>query len=233
MLSDIFTWLSGTLADPGWIALTGAFIWGVISILLSPCHLAGIPLIVGFIGGQGITSARRAFLLSFLFSLGMLITIGIIGLITGLMGRMMGDLGKWGNYLVAIIFFIAGLHLLSVIPLPFSEKGVNPNFQKKGLLTAFLMGLIFGIALGPCTFAFMAPVLGIAFSTASTKLLFAVSLILAYAAGHCSVIILAGTFTEAVQRYLNWNERSRGTMLLKRVCGVLVMAGGIYLLLFT
>jgi cytochrome c-type biogenesis protein len=50
--------------------------------------------------------------------------------------------------------------------------------------------------------------------------------------GHCSVIVLAGTFTEAVQRYLDWNERSRGTVIIKRICGVLVIAGGLYLLLW-
>jgi cytochrome c-type biogenesis protein len=68
------------------------------------------------------------------------------------------------------------------------------------------------------------------FNVASTKLLFAVSLILAYAVGHCSVIVFAGTFTEVVQRYLNWNESSKGAVILKKACGVLVIAGGLYLI---
>jgi cytochrome c-type biogenesis protein len=144
---------------------------------------------------------------------------------------MMGDIGVWGNYFVAVIFFIVGLHLLGIIPLPFLEKGANPDFRKKGLWAAFVLGLIFGVALGPCTFAYMAPMLGVVFSVASTGLVFAVSLILAYAVGHCSVIVFAGTFTEVVQRYLNWNESSRGAVFLKKVCGVLVITGGIYLIL--
>ena len=48
--------------------------------------------------------------------------------------------------------------------------------------------------------------------------------------GHCAVIVLAGTCTELVQHYLNWNEASRGAVILKRVCGMLVLAGGIYLI---
>jgi cytochrome c-type biogenesis protein len=76
----------------------------------------------------------------------------------------------------------------------------------------------------------MAPMLGVAFSVAATNIVFAVSLVLAYAAGHVSVIILAGTFTEVVQSYLNWSERSKGTLIVKRACGVLVIVGGIYLL---
>jgi len=230
MLLELFTWLSGALAGSAGIALAGSFIWGVLSIVLSPCHLASIPLIVGFIDGQGRISTARAFSLALLFAAGILVTIGLIGLATGLAGRMLGDIGRWGNYFVAGIFFIVGLHLAGIIPLPFLEKSANPNFQKKGLLAALMLGLLFGVALGPCTFAFMAPMLGVAFSVASTQLPFAVSLILAYAIGHCSVIVLAGTFTEVVQRYLNWNENSKGAVILKKVCGVLVILGGVYLL---
>jgi cytochrome c-type biogenesis protein len=231
MLSDFFSAMSAMLSSSPGVVLAGAFLWGVASILLSPCHLASIPLIVGFIDEQGSISTKRAFILALLFALGILVTVGIIGLITGFMGRMMGDLGGWGNYVVAAVFFIVGLHLLGIISLPFLEKGANPSIRRKGLFPAFLLGLIFGVALGPCTFAYMAPMLGIVFSVASTKIVFAVSLILAYAAGHCSVIVLAGTFTEVVQRYLNWNERSQGAVILKKACGALVIIGGLYLII--
>ncbi len=229
MLVELFTWLSGALSASAGTALAGAFLWGVLSILLSPCHLASIPLIVGFIDGQGISTGRRAFLLALLFSVGILVTIGFIGLITGLMGRMLGDVGAWGNYFVAGIFFLVGLHLLGIVPLPFLEKGASPNFQRKGMLAAFMLGLVFGVALGPCTFAYMAPMLGVVFSVASAKIHLALSLVLAYAIGHCAVIVLAGTFSGLVQKYLNWNENSRGALMMKRACGILVILGGVYL----
>ena len=73
--------------------------------MLSPCHLASIPLIVGFIDQQGGISTRRAFAISTLFAVGILITIGAIGAITAAAGRMMGDVGRYGNYFVAAIFF--------------------------------------------------------------------------------------------------------------------------------
>ena len=44
------------------------------------------------------------------------------------------------------------------------------------------------------------------------------------------MIVLAGTFTEVVQRYLNWNEKSKGSLILKKVCGALVLLGGLYLI---
>ena len=34
------------------IAALGCFLWGMISVLFSPCHLASIPLIVAYVGGQ-------------------------------------------------------------------------------------------------------------------------------------------------------------------------------------
>ncbi len=231
MIVDLFTWLSHALTQTPSIAVAAALIWGVLSVILSPCHIACIPLIVGFIDGQGNITTKRAFVLSLLFGLGILITIGIIGLITGLAGRMIGDIGGYGNYFVALVFFAVGLNLLDILPLPFLEGGANPKYQRKGMLAAFVLGLLFGIALGPCTFAYMATMLGVVFSIASTKIVFALSLLLAYGIGHCAVLVLAGTFTEAVQHYLHWTEKSKGALILKKICGVCVILGGVYMIL--
>jgi cytochrome c-type biogenesis protein len=230
MMVSLFTWLSNALYANSLIAITASFIWGVLSIILSPCHLASIPLIIGFIDEQGRISTKRAFLLSTLFSSGILITIALIGIITGMLGRIVGDVGTWGNYFVAIIFFVVGLHLLDIITLPLFGKASQPVYQKKGLLAAFILGLVFGIALGPCTFAYMAPMLGVAFTVGASNLLLAGSLVLAYALGHIAVIVLAGTFTEIVQGYLNWTDRSKGAIIVKKVCGALVLLGGVYLI---
>ncbi len=230
MLSDLFAALTRAVEGTPAIAMTAAVVWGILSIVLSPCHLASLPLIVGFINGQqGRMTTRRAFSISLLFSLGILITIGVIGALTAAAGRMMGDVGRWGNYAVAAIFFAVGLYLLEVIRLPL-PNAAQPGMQSKGLLAAFVLGLVFGVALGPCTFAYMAPMLGVTFRLASTNLSYGVLLLVLYGAGHCGVIVLAGTFSEAVQRYLNWNEKSKGALILKKICGVLVLMGGLWLL---
>ena len=228
-MQELFTQLTHAVEGTWSIALIASFVWGVLSIVLSPCHLASIPLIVGFIDGQGRISTRRAFFIASLFAVGILITIAAIGAITAAAGRMMGDVGRYGNYFVAIIFFLVGLHLLDVIPMPWSGPG-QVRMKRKGMLAAFILGLIFGIALGPCTFAYMAPMLGVTFKLASTNLSYGILLLFVYGIGHCSVIVFAGTFTEVVQRYMNWNEKSKGSVILKRVCGVLVLLGGIYLI---
>ena len=229
MIEYLFTTLSSAVEGRPAIALSASFAWGVLSILLSPCHLSSIPLIVGFIDEQGRISTKRAFSIALSFSLGLMISIGVIGLITALAGRMMGDVGKYGNYFVAGIFFLVGLHLFDLIPMPWSGPA-RIGMKRRGLLAAFILGFIFGIALGPCTFAYMAPILSITFQLSASQMWYGVLLLLSYAVGHCSVIVLAGTFTEVVQRYLNWNEQSKGPVIVKRVCGVLVILGGFYLL---
>ena len=228
-MEKLFTTLTHAVEGTPAIALSAAFVWGILSILLSPCHLASIPLIVGFIDEQGRISTKRAFIISTLFAVGILITIGAIGAVTAALGRMMGDVGKYGNYFVALVFFVVGLHLLGVIPMPWSGPG-RVGMKRKGMLAAFILGLVFGIALGPCTFAYMAPMLGVTFKLAATNLFYGVLLLVVYGFGHCSVIVLAGTCTELVQRYMNWNEKSRGAIILKKICGVLVLIGGLYLI---
>ncbi len=228
-MEQLFTTLSHAVEGAPLVALGASVVWGILSIVLSPCHLASIPLIVGFISGQGRVSTARASGIATLFAVGILITIAAIGAITAAAGRMMGDVGRWGNYFVAAIFFVVGLHLLGVIAMPWSGPG-QVGMKRKGLLAAFLLGLLFGVALGPCTFAYMAPMLGVTFKRAATSFLYGALLLLAYGVGHCSVIIAAGTSTELVQRFLNWNEHSKGVRVVKCICGVLVLTGGVWLM---
>ena len=184
---------------------------------------------MGFIDEQGQISTKRAFQIALLFSLGILVTIGVIGAITAAAGRMMGDVGAYGNYFVAAIFFLVGLHLLGVIPMPFTGPG-QVKMKKRGRIAAFILGLLFGVALGPCTFAYMAPMLAVTFRMAAAHMAYGILLLLAYGVGHCAVIVLSGTFTESVQQYLNWNESSKGATILKKICGLLVLLGGLWMI---
>lgn len=216
--------LNAGLASAPWLALGAAALWGVVSLLLSPCHLAGIPLLIGFIQGQGRVDGRAAFRLAGLFVVGMLASIALIGLITALLGRIAGDLGDWGGYLVAGLFLWAGLHLLELLPAPWTTPGHLPG-RRGGKLDALLLGLVFGIALGPCTFAFMAPVLGVAFGSASPG--FALALLTAYGLGHGAIIVAAGSSVALTQGWLD--RAGRGVACARRALGLLLVGFGFYL----
>lgn len=229
-MMQLFEFLTQAISGNIFIALVASFIWGVASILLSPCHLASIPLIVGFVSGQGKIKLQRAFWISTLFALGIMVTITMIGIITAFSGRMLGDIGAWGTYFVAIVFILIGLVLLNILTLP-DFGSHQPTATRQGPVAAFVLGLVFGLALGPCTFAYMAPILAVTFTAGMHNILYGSLLILFYAVGHCSVIILAGTFTEWVEQYLKWNTKSQKVFLIKNFCGLLIFFSGIYLLL--
>lgn len=227
MLDRLFTWLTFAMSDSFEVALVGGTAWGILSVLLSPCHLSSIPLVIGYIGSQGSKGRMRPFILSLVFALGTLLTIGVVGFVTASTGRMMGDVGRWGNLVVAAVFLIVGLYFLGVVQLSWGSA-LSKATCARGWKGALVLGLIFGVGLGPCTFAFMAPVLGVAFSMASTDTLGAIGLVGAFGLGHCGVIVIAGGSVGLVQKYVNWTEESRGSVMLRRGAGVLVILAGVY-----
>ncbi len=228
MIEELFTHLGRAVEGAPLIALGAAVAWGILSILLSPCHLASIPLIIGFIDEQGSVSTKRAFTISLLFSVGILITIALIGVVTALAGRMMGDVGKYGNYVVAVIFFVVGLHLLDIIPLKFAGPG-QVNMKRKGLPRGLRSRPHFRRGAGPLHVRVHGPDAGDHLQAVGHELA-----VRRAPAGlrhrNCGVIVVAGTFTEVVQNFLNWNETSKAVGRIKNVCGVLVIFGGIWII---
>jgi cytochrome c-type biogenesis protein len=225
LLSALNVALAGTPA----LALAAALVWGVLSVVLSPCHLASIALIVGVIGGQAEARPRRVLALALVFAAGALAALALIGGLTAAAGRLLGDVGGWAVWVVAAVLLAVALHLLDLLPLP----SLGPQLGRvpgRSLWTALGLGAVSGLALGPCTFAFMAPILAVVFTLAATRPLYVVALLLTYGLGHGAVIVLAGTSTGWVQRFLDQRAHARGTVWLRRVCGGLVLIGALYLL---
>ncbi len=233
MLLKIFETLTTALYGNAALALSVSFVWGILSVILSPCHLSSIPLLVAFIGGQGKLPVKKAFFLSGMFALGILLTITIIGIITGLMGKMLGSIGDAPIYVAALIFLLVGLNFIGILPSPDIFKNGTPGIKRKGLFSAFMMGFLFGVVLGPCTFGFAAPVLGVALSSAAQNMIFSIGIILSYALGHCLIIIVAGTFTEFIENVLKLNDKTNISEIFKKVCGVIIILISIYLVLST
>lgn len=229
-MDALLTSLTEALYGSYLLALLASFGWGVASILLSPCHLSSIPLIIGYLTARGEKKTARGVLLAFVFATGILLTIAVVGMLTGALGRIMGDVGPYGKYAVGAVFFVVGLTLMDIIRLPETGMTIRPLGIHSPVISAFALGLIFGIALGPCTFAFMAPVLGVVFQMSTTNLIAGGTLLLAFGIGHCGVITAAGGLASRVQVYLDWTNRSNAVLWTKRAAGFLVILGGIYAL---
>jgi len=229
MILEIFTQLSTMIYATQAIALAGAVLWGIVSVILSPCHLASIPMVIGFVADRSRGSQKSAFVLSTIFSLGILVTIAVLGLLTALAGRMLGDIGPWGKWITGSVFLVVGLLLLDVVVVPQLGVGSQDTLRGGGKRASFVLGLLFGTALGPCAFAFIMPVLGVVFSIASTNPLYGAGLVAAYAIGHCGVIIAAGTSATLVNKIMKSESRSNALGILRKVCGVLVIGIGIWM----
>jgi cytochrome c-type biogenesis protein len=92
--------------------------------------------------------------------------------------------------------------------------------------------MIYGAALGPCSFAFLAPLIGVGIGGgASGGTLFTVILFTCYALGHTGVILAAALLTDALQRYLAWTGRSRATELFRTASGALLGLVGIVMII--
>ncbi len=226
-MESLFTSLSAAVTGGMLLAFAAAFAWGVLSIVLSPCHLATLPLVVAYVG-DGKTDDRRAALLSITLAVGILISIALVGGATALAGRLLGDVGVWGNRVVAIIFLVIGLHLLDVLPLPL--PAARARTSQRGFTGALVLGIVFGVALGPCTFAFLAPVVGAGFHEATASPLRGALLMIAFGLGHCCIIAAVGASAARAQHWLDWHERSSGARWLRRACGALILVAGFWLL---
>ena len=97
------------------VAAVGCFTWGMISVLFSPCHLASIPLIVAYVGGQEkALNPKQASVYSSSFTLGLFISIALIGIVCALLGRMLGDVGNFWQIIVGIFLIWVALGMLGV-----------------------------------------------------------------------------------------------------------------------
>ena len=103
MLTEWFLTINEWITGAFYLAALGCFLWGVVSVLFSPCHLASIPLIVAYVAGQDqALKPRQAAQYAVLFTAGLFITIAVIGVVCALLGRMLGDVGSYWQVAVGI-----------------------------------------------------------------------------------------------------------------------------------
>ncbi len=143
MEAGFLDYLYGMLNANIYLAAAASFIWGVMSIIISPCHLSTIPLVVGFLQSQNVNTYKKAFILSSIFSLGILLSLIAVGSITFALGRLMGDVGMFGDVFIIMIFIVFGLYFLDVLKLDWSLFKVKPG-KRSGGLSAFILGFVFG-----------------------------------------------------------------------------------------
>ena len=215
-------WINGS---PLYAAL-GCLIWGMISVIFSPCHMASIPLVVAYVGGQEKSlQPKKAGVYAVAFTGGLFMTITVVGLLCALLGRMLGDVGSYWQVAVGALLIWVSLGILGVEKCSMNGSLLY-RMNLKGLFGAFLLGTSYGILSGSCTFGFIAPILAII--TLQQKIATGILLILLFALGHCLPIVLAGTFVAFVRKLLE-NASWQGTgRWFRKGAGAVICLLGVY-----
>jgi cytochrome c-type biogenesis protein len=229
VLDTFFITVNDWMVAGSALAAVGCLAWGVISVLFSPCHLASIPLIVAYVGGQQKALVpHQAAGYAAAFSSGLFITIALIGAICAMLGRMLGDIGSWWQILIGAVLIWVALGMLGVEKCSMSGSLLY-RLSLKGISGAFALGLGYGILSGSCTFGFIAPILAIITvqQEVATGLLF----ILLFAVGHCLPIAIAGSSTAAVRRLVENSAWQNAGGLFRKGAGVIICLLGIYFII--
>jgi cytochrome c-type biogenesis protein len=221
---DLSAALGQALTNRPVLAYGASYLGGMLATA-SPCILASIPLVIGFVGGYAGGNKRQAFLYSVTFVLGLAVVMSALGAAAALMGTMFGMSGPAWDFILAAVLIIMGLHLAGVLDLKLatSQKRLP---QRTGLLGALLLGMLFGTVLSPCASPVLAVILTLA--AVQQKVAYGSSLLFAYALGQGTLIILAGTCTGVIESFLQ-SRGSRFSLGLQRAAGGLLFLAGLYL----
>jgi cytochrome c-type biogenesis protein len=205
------------------LAFGAVFLAGVLSSA-SPCVLATIPLVVGFVGGYSDGDRMKAFRYSLSFILGLSLTFTAFGAAAGLLGTMFGTLGGPWYLIAGAIALAMGGQMMGFyeIRLPI-RRDYKP--KRGGLGGAFLLGLFFGVVSSPCA----TPVLVVLLTLVAGKgqVLYGIALLFCYAIGHCLLMLFAGTFTGFVEGFVKARGVVNFSVWAKRLSGAIVaLVGG-------
>ncbi|HBH86615.1 MAG TPA: cytochrome C biosynthesis protein [Syntrophaceae bacterium] len=226
MFDSFFLTINEWMMGAAILAALGCFLWGVVSVLFSPCHLASIPLIVAYVGGQEqILEPRQASAYSVAFTFGLFITIALVGIVCVILGRMLGDVGNYWQILVGLILLWVALGMMGVEACSASGSLLY-RLNLRGLWGAFGLGLSYGVLSGSCTFGFIAPILAII--TIQEKVGLGILFITLFAFGHCLPIVIAGSSTAMVRKLIENRTWQGAGLWFRKGAGALIAVLGIY-----
>lgn len=202
------------------------FLGGIVTSI-GPCNLATMPLIIGYVGGSTDLSRGRSFGLSLTFAIGLATTFMMLGVIASLVGGLFGSMSLW-FYIVAGICFLIGLQMLGVLRfnIPSLLGGLREQVRFRGVLGAYVLGLVSGIVASQCATPVLAAVLTYVMAQQGA-VLYGALLLFIYALGRGVPVVLAGSFTGAL-RSMQALGRWSGT--IEKASGVIILAVGFYFL---
>ncbi|MGB8952758.1 MAG: cytochrome c biogenesis protein CcdA [Candidatus Aminicenantales bacterium] len=223
-MENLFGDISQLIQQNPWLAVLAVFVGGA-TTASNPCVLAMIPFLLGVVAGTEGANIKKSLGFSALFVFGLSVTFASLGLVSALMGRMLGDVGVFWKYLVAGVCLIMGLNLLGLFK--FNINLPQPmNVRKGGSLSAFLLGLLFGVVSTPCAVPILAVLL--AYVASQGNVIYGGFLLLIYALGHSALILVAGTSMGAAKKLIESKGLRKTNLVLQKIAGAIIILVGAY-----
>lgn len=146
-----------------------SFLGGLVASI-SPCSLAMLPIIIGYIGGYSDAKPLKTFIQMLFFVFGTAIVFSVIGIICAITGKVFISFagGYFGIFLAGIIM-VMGLKLIGVLDfeLPVMIKEMPKNDGTNTYLYPIILGGIFALAGTPCSTPILAGIMAFASLSAS------------------------------------------------------------------
>lgn len=203
------------------------FLAGLVTSL-TPCMLSMLPITVGYIGGYQSEGKLQAAAQSSWFALGLATTLAILGIVATTIGKVYGQIGVGLPIVVSLVAIAMGLNLLEILPLRFPSLGATDWIGEdlpRGV-RSYLLGLTFGLIASPCSTPVLATLL--TWVAGTQNLVLGSGLLIAYAIGYVTPLVIAGTFTASIKKIL---ELRRWSSWINPVSGALLLGFGIFSLL--
>ncbi|WP_286978682.1 cytochrome c biogenesis protein CcdA [Aminobacterium sp. UBA5514] len=198
-MTQILEGLSKIISESSWLAPILALFAGVLTSF-TPCSLSGIPLVIGYVGGTGQRSTKKAFWLSVTFTLGVAVTFTTLGASASIAGRLIGTSASWWYIILGILMLLMALQTWGIYEIIPSSYLLSKN-TRRGYLGAFIAGVLGGVFASPC----------------STPVLIAL------------LAIVAGTSIGFVQKLSSSEKYGKASTILKIVMGALILLIGFYM----
>ncbi len=225
MIDNWLTQISETISNNMWLAPLLALIAGVLTSV-TPCSLSSVPLVIGYVGGVGEKNTKKALAYSAVFSFGTAVTFVTLGIIATSAGKLLGTSSSVWYIILGVLMVLMALQTWEIFNFIPSTNLLSKN-KKRGIIGAFLAGILGGVFSSPCSTPVLITLLAIV--AEEGNLLWGILLMLLYSIGHSTLVMVAGTSVGFVQKINNSEKYRKTAKALKIVMGTAILLIGFYM----
>jgi len=213
--------INNGLNNPSPLTLLIVFLGGLLTSL-GPCSLSLLPITVAYLAG--FKNNQNPLQRTISFCGGIVISLVILGILSGFLGKIYGQLPGFFSFFISLLAITMGLNLLGILKFSL-PTGPDPEIWKSQVPTAlgpFSAGLAFGFASSPCTTPVLAVLL--AWIAKQANPLSGTIFLGSFAIGQIVPLFLAGTFAASIPKLLSFRPIGKW---IPPISGVILLTVGL------